>query len=82
MVKIKLKKRYRYITTAESTEASELVQDKLKSIKDDFDYIVDGVDKLSRQGQRASDTLAILDSLESSLSEITAEIAKYIVEAL
>ena len=81
-MKIKLKKRYRYITTAESTEASELVQDKLKSIKDDFDYIVDGVDKLSRQGQRASDTLAILDSLESSLSEITAEIAKYIVEAL
>ena len=77
-----MKKRYRYITTAESTEDSELVQDKLKSIKDDFDYIVDGVDKLSRQGQRASDTLAILDSLESSLSEITAEIAKYIVEAL
>ena len=77
-----MKKRYVYITTAESTEASELVQDKLKSIKDDFDYIVDGVDKLSRQGQRASDTLAILDSLESSLSEITAEIAKYIVEAL
>ncbi len=77
-----MKKCYRYITTAESTEASELVQDKLKSIKDDFDYIVDGVDKLSRQGQETKDTLAILDSLESSLSEITAEIAKYIVEAL
>ena len=77
-----MKKRYRYITTSESTEASELVQDKLKSIKDDFDYIVDGVDKLSRQGQETKDTLAILDSLESSLSEITAEIAKYIVEAL
>lgn len=77
-----MKKRYRYITTAESTEASELVQDKLKSIKDDFDYIVDGVDKLSRQGQETRDTLSILDSLESSLSEITAEIAKYIVEAL
>ena len=77
-----MKKRYRYITTAESTEDSELVQDKLKSIKDDFDYIVDGVDKLSRQGQETKDTLAILDSLESSLSEITAEIAKYIVEAL
>ncbi len=77
-----MKKRYRYITTAESTEASELVQDKLKSIKDDFDYIVDGVDKLSRQGQETKDTLAILDRLESSLSEITAEIAKYIVEAL
>lgn len=77
-----MKKRYRYITTAESTEASELVQDKLKSIKDDFDYIIDGVDKLSRQGQETKDTLAILDSLESSLSEITAEIAKYIVEAL
>ena len=77
-----MKKRHRYITTAESTEASELVQDKLKSIKDDFDYIVDGVDKLSRQGQETKDTLAILDNLESSLSEITAEIAKYIVEAL
>lgn len=77
-----MKKRYRYITTAESTEASELVQDKLKSIKDDFDYIVDGVDKLSRQGQETKDTLSILNSLESSLSEITAEIAKYIVEAL
>lgn len=77
-----MKKRYRYITTAESTEDSELVQDKLKSIKDDFDYIVDGVDKLSRQGQETKDTLAILDRLESSLSEITAEIAKYIVEAL
>lgn len=77
-----MKKRYRYITTAESTEASELVQDKLKSIKDDFDYIVDGVDKLSRQGQETKDTLAILDRLESSLSEITAEIAKYIVEAI
>lgn len=78
-----MKKRYRYITTAaESTEASELVQDKLKSIKDDFDYIIDGVDKLSRQGQEIKDTLAILDSLEASLSEITAEIAKYIVEAL
>lgn len=77
-----MKKRYRYITTAESTEASEFVQDKLKSIKDDFDYIVDGVDKLSRQGQETKDTLAILDRLESSLSEITAEIAKYIVEAL
>lgn len=82
-MKVKLKKRYKYITTAaESTEASELVQDKLKSIKDDFDYIVDGIDKLSRQGQRSSDTLKILDRLESSLSEITAEIAKYIVEAL
>ena len=77
-----MKKRYRYITTSESTEASELVQDKLKSIKDDFDYIVDGVDKLSRQGQETKDTLAILDSLESSLSEITTKIAKYIVEAL
>ena len=77
-----MKKRYRYITTAESTEASELVQDRLKSIKDDFDYIVDGVDKLSRQGQSASDTLKILDKLEFNLSEITSEIAKYIVEAL
>lgn len=77
-----MKKRYRYITTAESEEASELIQDKLKSTRDDFDYIVDGIDKLSRQGQRSSDTLKILDKLESSLSEITAEIAKYIVEAL
>lgn len=76
-----MKKRYRIVKAAEEVDDSQIIDNKLKDVKYDFDYIVDGVDKLSRQGQRTSDMLDILNKLESSLSEITTEIAKYIVEA-
>lgn len=77
-----MKKRYKCVNSAEAVDPAELINDRIKGIEDDFDYIVDGVDKLSRHGQSTADTLAIIDKLESNLSEITAEIAKYIVEAL
>jgi len=62
----------RYVKAAsEKDEALDAAMDDLKS---DFDYIVDGLDKLSRDGI-GKEALTIALNLSAELSNITSQIA-------
>jgi len=62
----------RYVKAAsEKDEALDAAVDDLKS---DFDYIVDGLDKLSRDGV-GKEALTIALNLSAELSNITSQIA-------
>lgn len=62
----------RYVKAAsEKDEALDAAMDDLKS---DFDYIVEGLDKLSRDGV-GKEALTIALNLSAELSNITSQIA-------
>ena len=67
-------KRLSRITSAE--EDSKL-QDTISDLKDDFDYIISGLDKLDRSGAEASnDGLIIAEKLRDTFQEVISNIAE------
>ena len=66
-------KRLSRITSAE--EDSKL-QDAISDLKDDFDYILSGLDKLDRSGAEASNNgLIIAEKLRDTFQEVIGNIA-------
>lgn len=70
-------KRYnRSIMSAEADEGNAKLQEMMTSLKDDFDFILSGLDKLDREGAtEGNEGLMIAESLSDSLQNIVAEIA-------
>lgn len=62
----------RYIRAASNPDS--VLDEKLDNVKADFDYIVDGLEKLSRMGLE-KDALAIVDSLQNMLDEANSQIS-------
>lgn len=59
-----------------STATDDAFKDLIDNLKADFDYIVEGLDKLSRSGNSAiSESISIGQSLQSSLDEFIVQIA-------
>lgn len=62
----------RYVKAA--SEKDEALDAAIDDLKSDFDYIVDGLDKLSRDGV-GKEALTIALNLSAELSNITSQIA-------
>lgn len=59
-----------------STATDDAFKDLIDNLKADFDYIVEGLDKLSRSGNSAiSESISIGQSLQSNLDDFIAQIA-------
>ncbi len=66
----------RYIRAASNSDS--VLDEKLDNVKADFDYIIDGLEKLSRMGYE-KDAVRIADELSASLSPIEASISDTIL---
>jgi hypothetical protein len=69
---------YRYIKAAEEPSALE---ESLDGLKDDFNYIMDGLDKLSRTGDDSakaalSIALSLSDAIENHIEQVSSQILK------
>lgn len=74
-------KKLRRITAASEDKMSEVLDNQIDSLKDDFDYAIDGLSKLSRMGANASnDAMAIAENFHNSLQTIINDIANKVVE--
>lgn len=71
--------RFNNINAAE--EISDNLKDKLATIKDDFDYLMSGIEKLGRSGANMSKEAEIIaENLASSIQDRIAEVAAQIQE--
>jgi hypothetical protein len=69
----------RRIYSAENND--NIFDDALSDLKEDFDYVVSGLEKLSRSGANASqDALAIIENISNDLSASISDIADRISE--
>lgn len=66
----------RYIRA--TSDSDSVLDEKLDSIKADFDYAVDGLDKLSRMGLEKS-AITIAEELHNSLLEAIESISDEII---
>lgn len=66
----------RYIRA--TSDSDSLLDDKIDDIKADFNYIIDGLDKLSRMGLEKN-TISIADELYEVLSPIEISISDIIL---
>ena len=73
-------KRYRKsIQAAEEPAGSEKLDNAIGMLKDDFDFICSGLEKLGRDGAEAgNNALIIAERLSSSLQDIISEISSSI----
>ncbi len=72
-------KRYTKITSAENAQ-EDVFKDSVNNLKDDFDYVLSGLDRLNRSGN-LSDSLSIIQELEEHLNDVIDEIASMVQEA-
>ena len=69
----------RRIYSAENND--NIFDDALSNLKDDFDYVVSGLEKLGRSGANASQyALAIIENISNDLSASISDIADRISE--
>lgn len=69
----------RRIFSASDSE-NERLDEFLDVLKSDFDYILEGLDKLGRSGVNSgNDALAIAERLQSNLQDTINEIAKKVI---
>lgn len=66
----------RYICAA--SDSDSVLDDKMNSIKADFDYAMDGLEKLNRMGFEKA-ALAIAEELHNSLLSIVESISDEII---
>ena len=66
------------ITAAAETESK--LQDTISNLKDDFDYLISGLEKLERAGAGpANDALIIAEQFADELNTVVSEIANKLV---
>lgn len=68
----------RYICAASDSDSDSVLDDKMNSIKADFDYAMDGLEKLNRMGFEKA-ALAIAEELHNSLLSIVESISDEII---
>ena len=62
-------------------DVSDSLKDKLDTIKDDFDYLMSGIEKLGRSGANMSKEAEIIaENLASGIQDRIAEVAAQIQE--
>lgn len=69
----------RYVKSASGTDSP--LDDNIGDLKADFDYIIDGLEKLGRMGSdRSKEALSISLELSGMLSDITSEISNLMID--
>ena len=69
----------RLIKAAEDTKENEFFQDAMNKAEDDFEYLLDGLDKLSRDGKdRDEAVVQIVMDLNKQLADLTSRVAAQI----
>lgn len=61
-----------------ASNPDSVLDEKIDNVKADFDYIVDGLEKLSRMGLE-KDALDIVDSLQDTLIEVTSQVSSNLI---
>lgn len=71
----------RIIKAAESADVNDKLQEALTTMKDNFDFIVDGLELLDRRGAEASnEALIIAERFNTAIDGVISEIAEKIEE--
>lgn len=71
-----MKRIKRTITAASDDPINEHLDSQLDTLKDDFDYILDGLDRLGRTGVNSANAAsAVAEKLQESLNNYIQEIA-------
>lgn len=71
----------RRIIAAEEDKATQAIDDTLATLKDDFDYAISGLEKLSRSGANASnEAMAIAETLGNNIQSTLNAIAGVVIE--
>ena len=71
-----MKRIVRNITAASGEDVNEQLEAQISTLKEDFDYILDGLDRLGRTGANSSnDAKAIAETIQNSLNNYIQEIA-------
>lgn len=72
----------RVITSAEgNTKGEEAFEEAIENLQDNFDYVVQGLEKLSREGgEGQSQALQLVLECNSAVESITQKIAAVITE--
>ena len=69
----------RVIKAAEAPKENEFFQDAMRKAEDDFDYLLDGLDKLARDGKdRDEAVVQIVMDLTKQLADLTSRVAAQI----
>ena len=77
-MKRRFKEQTNPVTAAESSaSAQDLFDDSVSSLKDNFDYAVDGLTKLYEDGYQA-DAKELVEELKAGIDSITSKIAAII----
>lgn len=66
-----------YVRTASNSDS--VLDDKIGDIKADFEYVIDGLDKLSRMGLEKT-ALEIAEEMEELFVSLESEIAETILD--
>ena len=69
----------RYIRTAETTTAEDAVNEALSTLKDDFDYAIDGISKLAADGDTGK-ALELANGLSEMINASIEEIAENVAQ--
>ena len=76
-----MKKLQRKITAAADNDISEQLDSQLDRLKEDFDFILSGLERLGRSGANSSnDARAIAETLQNSLNNCIQNIADKVGE--
>ena len=71
----------RIITAAESSKGQEALDEALSNLNDNFDYVVDGIEKLSRDGSEGQNqALQLALEMNSAVESVTKKIASAITK--
>lgn len=71
----------RIVTAAAEDNSVDKLGNAIDNLKDDFDYIISGLERLDRQGANGSnDALMIAENISSNLQSHIDEIANHVGE--
>ena len=71
-------KKYMKITAAESTPAEDRLKDLIDEVEDDFDFIIQGIERISRDDVNAAGQIAT--NLSETLQDVVSQIADKLQE--
>lgn len=71
-------KKYMKITAAESTSAEDRLKDLIDEVEDDFDFIIQGIERISRDDVNAAGQ--ITTNLSETLQDVVSQIADKLQE--
>lgn len=74
-----MKRVLKSVTAAENVDNG--LDDAIKNLENDFEYLISGIEKLSRSGvNKSNQGLAIVENVSSSIQEFISQVADAVTE--